>query len=143
MILLRFLRFAESLKSLFGLRLNPALSIRGQQKNLKGDVMLIIFGWGHQESESIGPVFQNKCDHCHNDVFWELHRISTWFTIFFLPIFPYTDDYMLLCPICSYGFKIEKEQISKMKAIAESNTALIEGKISQDEYAKRIAAQGQ
>jgi len=98
---------------------------------------MILFGWGHQMRKDFGPVFQNHCAHCNNDEYWTLHRISVWFTLFFIPVFPYEWKYVLLCPICTYGIELDSNQINQLKPIAANNSALIKGKISEKEYGER------
>jgi len=48
--------------------------------------MPIIFGWGRQSIKSIGVVFKNLCSHCHNEEYWIMTRIVTWFTLFFIAL---------------------------------------------------------
>ena len=67
-----------------------------------------------------------------------LTRIMVWFTLFFIPIFPYEINHRLTCPICKYGFVLNGEQISKIKPLAEANQLLINSKITQEEYALRL-----
>ena len=99
---------------------------------------MIIFGWGHQMIKQIGVVFKNHCSHCNNEEYWILTRIMTWFTLFFIPIFPYSIKYFLSCPICKYGLTLDQEQIKQLKPIAETNQLLVEGKITEAEYHARV-----
>ncbi len=100
--------------------------------------MPIIFGWGRQIIKQIGITFKNFCSHCNNEEYWILTRITTWFTIFFIPIIPYSIKYFLSCPVCKYGLTLDQKQLEEIKPIAEANQLLIEGKITQDEYQARI-----
>lgn len=67
-----------------------------------------------------------------------LTRSMVWFTLFFIPVFPYSIKYFLSCPICKYGLILDREQIEKIKPIAEANQLLIEGKITEREYKMRL-----
>lgn len=100
---------------------------------------MIIFGWGFQTIKNFGPVFKNLCSHCHNEDYWVLTRIMTWFTLFFIPIFPYEIKHHLTCPICKYGVTLSGEQVAQMKPIAEVNQLLVDGKITSDEYNTKIS----
>jgi NADH pyrophosphatase NudC (nudix superfamily) len=62
----------------------------------------------------------------------------TWFTLFFIPVFPYSIKYFLSCPICQYGLTLDSKQTDEIKPIAEANQALMDGKISESEYKTRI-----
>lgn len=99
---------------------------------------MIIFGWGHQTTKNFGPTFKNHCNHCNNDEYWMLARIMTWFTLFFIPVFPYSIKYFLSCPICQYGLTLDSQQTERIKPIAEANQSLIDDKITEAEYKIQI-----
>lgn len=101
---------------------------------------MIIFGWGHKMIKNFGPTFRHHCDNCNNDEYWVLTRIMTWFTLFFIPIFPYKIKYFLACPICQYGAELKRDQIDSMKPLAEANQQLIDGKITEAQYRMQVAA---
>lgn len=100
--------------------------------------MFIIFGWGRQTLKSFGPVLKYRCDHCHNEKHWMLYCKRTWFTLFFIPVIPYSTEYLMLCPVCNYGVKLEKSKFEEYKAIAQCNTDLINKVITQQEHAVRM-----
>lgn len=99
---------------------------------------MFIFGWGHQMKRIFGPVFKHHCDHCNNDEYWVLHKISVWFTLFFIPVFPYEINYLLLCPVCTYGIKLDGKQFKEFAPIAQNNNALIQGKITEEQYNENV-----
>jgi hypothetical protein len=98
---------------------------------------MVIFGWGRQTIKQIGVLFKQLCNHCHNEEYWILTKITTWFTLFFVPVFPYSIKYFLSCPVCKYGLTLDQKQIELFKPIAEANQLLVEGKITQEEYQAR------
>jgi len=100
---------------------------------------MIIFGWGHVKKKTYGPVIRHTCNHCHNIDNWYLIKISTWFTLFFVPIFPYKINYLLVCPICSWGIELEKNDFKQLIKIVEINMLLLNDKITYDEYKKLVA----
>lgn len=108
------------------------------EKSLKKYINMIIFGWGHQTIKQIGIAFKQLCGHCHNEDYWVLTRIMTWFTLFFIPIFPYSIKYFLSCPVCKYGLTLDQRQIDEIKPLAEINQSLVNGEITQEEYQSRI-----
>lgn len=71
--------------------------------------MLFIFGFGHQKRTAYGTTEERECPNCHHIKKWKIEKISKWFTLFFLPIFPYKTEYELYCPVCKYGQKLGKE----------------------------------
>lgn len=49
------------------------------------------------------------CNNCGTDSAWQLIRVSKWFTLFFIPIIPYSFKEYLTCPRCDYGIQVTKE----------------------------------
>lgn len=99
---------------------------------------MIIFGWGRQTFKLIGVVYKNLCSHCHNEDYWVLTRIRTWFTLFFIPIIPYSTKYFLSCPVCKYGATLDSAQVNALKPLAELNQALLDEKITDVEYKESV-----
>ena len=97
--------------------------------------MFILFGWGKQTIKLIGVAFKHQCPNCNNEEYWVLQRIITWFTLFFIPVIPYSYKYFLFCPVCERGVYLDNEQLQKIKPVAEANQQLIEGKISAEQHA--------
>ena len=83
---------------------------------------MIIFGWGKQKMKFHGYANKRLCSHCHNEAVWVFHEISTWFSLFFIPVFPYKTEYRLICPVCQYGYNIKPHELNKMKAQWASNS---------------------
>lgn len=101
--------------------------------------MPIFFGWGRQTTWNVGPVFKQLCSHCNNEDYWVLMRRTTWFTLFFVPIIPYNTEWLLLCPVCQYGIKLDGDQVKKFTPIAEANQLLMAGKITEEAYRAKLA----
>lgn len=100
---------------------------------------MIIFGWGRQTIKQIGIAFKQICSHCNNEEFWILTRTITWFTLFFIPIIPYSVKYFLSCPVCKYGLTLEGKQLETIKPVAKINQLLANGQITDNEYQLRIS----
>ncbi|RYM34797.1 hypothetical protein ERX46_05330 [Brumimicrobium glaciale] len=94
--------------------------------------MFVIFGT-LQITTSFGPVEQNQYQNYNNTEFWQLNRLSKFFTLFFIPIFPYNTIYWYYCPICNYGIELDSVGFKSYKSIAEINSSFIENKISEEE----------
>lgn len=98
--------------------------------------MFFVFGWGRQTRKNFGIVSKLKCDHCGNDDYWKLLRLTEWFTLFFIPVIPYSSEKYLLCPICEYGIKLDDAKFNELRPIAEANQLLIKGEITETDHAK-------
>lgn len=99
---------------------------------------MIIFGWGHASIKNYGPTYKIPCKNCGNENHWYLSRTMTWFTLFFIPIFPYNIKYFLYCPVCQNGINVEGEQVKELRPLAEANQLLVDGSISEIEYKSKI-----
>lgn len=95
--------------------------------------MFILFGWGRQTVKNHGPVFAKQCDRCNNKEFWHLYTRRTWFTLFFIPIIPYSTEHLVVCPVCSYGAVIKNEKFKELKEIAERNMNIVNENKKLDE----------
>ena len=95
--------------------------------------MFIIFGWNHPTSKNHGPTLPMKCPHCGNDVFFHLLHERRWFTLFFIPVIPYHSKHYLLCEICSNGYEVEPDQVTKTKELNLATLALLDKAASEDQ----------
>jgi uncharacterized protein (DUF2225 family) len=100
--------------------------------------MFILFGWGKQTVKKHGPVFRSHCDRCNNEELWQLYTRRTWFTLFFIPVIPYSTEHLVVCPVCSYGAVITRAKFDELKAVAECNMDLINKKITEDEHKNKL-----
>lgn len=72
--------------------------------------MFIIWGFGKQTIKNYGTTDACNCSHCNNNVHMGLLKITKWFTLFFIPIIPYSTKYVSACPICSMTEELTKEE---------------------------------
>lgn len=103
---------------------------------------LIIFGWGKTKVKEYGSVVPLTCEHCHNHQGWILKEISIWSTLFFISIFPYKVDYILCCPICLYGYKLNRHKFNKLIPIAQANMDYFTHKITQEQHEAKMKQLG-
>jgi hypothetical protein len=100
--------------------------------------MLFIFGWNRPQTTAYGPVLQHTCPNCNSTKFWHLNKISRYFTLFFIPVFPHGTDYWYFCPVCQRGTKLDEAKFEHYKLIAEVNTAFMEKKITEEVRLARL-----
>ena len=77
--------------------------------------MFFIFGWGRTTVKDHGAFHPMLCPHCDNERYWQLYSKTTWFTLFFIPVIPYSFKYFLLCPICEHGLDLDKRTFDDLK----------------------------
>ncbi|MCA9383005.1 zinc-ribbon domain-containing protein [Candidatus Dojkabacteria bacterium] len=84
--------------------------------------MPIIFGWGKKKIEELGEINARKCGRCGNEKPWRIIKVTIWFTLFFIPVFPYKTHYLLSCPICGDALEMEKQAYKDMVSDFESKS---------------------
>jgi len=99
---------------------------------------MIIFGRWRRIARNVWPTHKMKCSHCNNEDYFYLKVVTTWFTLFFIPIFPYERYHFLYCPICEYWVKLDSDQVNTLKPLAKLNQRLLDWHITQAEYAQWV-----
>lgn len=82
--------------------------------------MFIIWGFGKTTTKSYGFIQSSGCERCGNAVQMEMLKITTWFTLFFIPIIPYSTKYCLVCPVCREAKQLSKEEFMQFAGTADS-----------------------
>lgn len=100
---------------------------------------MIIWGWGRRTVRRYGPVTYQKCPNCNNSNWFNLVGIRRWFTLFFIPIIPYSSKHLLLCPVCSRGQELSGADLAHAKQLNEIAVQYTNQAISGDEYKRRLA----
>jgi len=76
--------------------------------------MFIIWGSKHT-SKVIATVNKNfNCTHCHNIVSYQIVKETDWFELYFIPLIPLVSVYRAECPICSFGFEVDKKRVKEI-----------------------------
>ncbi len=75
---------------------------------------MIIFGW-RRRVHDLGGKYALLCAHCDNQVEARLIKVGTWFTLFFIPVFPYRINYFLRCPKCGKATRVKKNQLAALQ----------------------------
>jgi len=101
---------------------------------------VLIFGFGPGKAKDLGPVVRTLCPYCHNDVLLHHVRSKKAIRLYFVPVVPYGTDEYLLCPVCTRGMQISRDQqsaVGAMKALTAQHEA---GQVSEAVYAERLAS---
>ena len=105
--------------------------------------MFILFGFGKKTVKDFSVKGEIQCRRCNNTKNWDYKKVTTWFTLFFVPVIPYSITYVRVCPICGENDKLSKEDFM---SVVESNSivdveAHYEGMTdTQANYMKEMAA---
>lgn len=82
---------------------------------------MLIFGWGYKTFKKYGIIGKSKCNICQLVTNWQLVKVTTWFTFFFIPIVPVKIKRMILCTNCNTGHIIDKQTFEKLMNVIKSN----------------------
>lgn len=82
---------------------------------------MLIFGWGHKTIKKYGMIGKSKCNICKLVTNWQLVKVTTWFTLFFIPIIPVNVKRMIICTNCNGGHIVDKQTFEKLFNIIKSN----------------------
>ena len=48
-----------------------------------------------------------------------MQKLTTWFTLFFIPVIPYKRNNILVCPVCRCCLELSKEEFEQLKSIIQ------------------------
>lgn len=81
--------------------------------------MFVLFGFGHTKVKKVGETKVSKCSNCSNTRAFDIVERSKWFTLFFIPVFPYSKEKAIVCPVCK---SIKKADVSSQPATFHGKT---------------------
>ena len=102
--------------------------------------MFLIFGFGRRRVKDLGPVVACTCSRCHNEVSLSLVHVTAWFTLFFIPLVPYSRKQFLTCPICAWSLPVTNASGPALDEMAGITRTWRAGEMADADYAKRIEA---
>jgi hypothetical protein len=100
----------------------------------------ILFGWGKTTVKDHGECIAASCPRCHNQVILRHLLVTTWFTLFFIPLIPYKRRRALVCGICSWARDVPKEQVPLTDEMNTITAQWRAGGLDDGEYGKRVEA---
>jgi hypothetical protein len=105
--------------------------------------MFFLFGWGHQTTADDGEAVPVHCYNCNNDVYWHLVHTRKWFTLFFIPVFPYETTHAFLCPICTSGKHLNgSDEVQKARTLVTTTASFKAQALTEETYLAEIRATG-
>ena len=76
---------------------------------------MIIFGT-RTRPEVMGG-FKNKCPECRNKTTHSVAKITSWFTLYFIPLIPYSNKLFVTCHACGVRHELTGEAKENMEAL--------------------------
>lgn len=100
---------------------------------------MIIFGFGGGRPKDRGAVIPARCPNCGNENYLRHVSSTRWFSLFFIPLIPYATKHFLLCPVCTQGRPLTRDQAARAEAMAGWTQRYRDGEVSHEAYAARVA----
>ena len=73
--------------------------------------MFVVYGSKEFKKDLGNTRIVYHCNHCNNDNSQILSRNRKFFTLYWIPIIPYSTKYFVRCPICNMGYEISKSDV--------------------------------
>ena len=78
---------------------------------------MIIFGY-RSRPKVLGQ-FSNKCVNCRHKTVHGLVKLTQWFTLYFIPLIPFTNKLFVSCGACGLRRELKGEVKNKMQLWAK------------------------
>lgn len=104
--------------------------------------MIFIFGWGDRKVKCYGATEEYQCSRCNNRTFWQLYSVSSWVTLFFVPLFRLKKEYFEQCEICQNSRKIDSEEVDRYIELTELNRRASSTNMTESDYQKEKSELG-
>lgn len=75
--------------------------------------MFIIWGTEGYEANLGYTNISTVCPRCNNEVTLLVKKMRRKFTLFWIPLFTIESSYYIMCPICSAGKKVGKDELNQ------------------------------
>jgi len=75
--------------------------------------MFVVWGTRGFEKDLGDTNITGTCSHCNNEVTMRAKKIGRKFTLFWIPLFPVKTAHYILCPICSAGKQVDKNEMEQ------------------------------
>jgi len=96
--------------------------------------MALIIGWGGGRKKDHGPALPLVCPNCKNQVTLRYVTVTSWLRLFFIPVIPYRTRHLLVCPVCTWALKVDREHLPLAERLVEATAALSAGSMAQQDY---------
>jgi hypothetical protein len=101
---------------------------------------MIIFGYRGGKRKDLGEAVPIRCPQCNNLTFYRYMSVTSWFSLFFIPVIPLKRRDYLVCPICSRALALRKDQREMAARLVELTTKYRAGELSEPEYQAQLRA---
>ena len=101
---------------------------------------MIIFGYRGGKRKDLGEALPMRCPRCNNATFYRYMTVTSWFSLFFIPVIPLKRRDYLVCPVCTRALELRKDQREMASRLVELTTRYRAGEIAEAEYQAQLRA---
>ncbi len=101
---------------------------------------MIIFGYHGGRRKDLGEALPMRCPRCNNATFYRYMTVTSWFSLFFIPILPLKRRDYLVCPICTRALELRRDQREMAWRLVELTTKYRAGEMAEAEYQTQLRA---
>jgi len=81
---------------------------------------IFIGGWGNVKKQLVGNAGLHTCPVCHQLTRWDVYKIDKRATVYFVPVYTYASEKVVLCSNCHNGSEATDLEIANLRAQSES-----------------------
>jgi hypothetical protein len=103
---------------------------------------VIIFGYHGGKRKDLGEALPMRCPRCNNTTVYRWMAVTSWFSLFFIPVLPLKRRDYLVCPICTRALELRREQREMAANLVALTSRHRGGELSQGDYLAQVRAIG-
>jgi uncharacterized protein YbaR (Trm112 family) len=101
---------------------------------------MIIFGYHGGKRKDLGEALPIQCPRCNNSTFYRYMSVTSWFSLFFVPVIPLKRRDYLVCPVCTQALALRKDQREMASRLVELTARYRTGAIAEADYQTQLRA---
>ncbi len=101
---------------------------------------MIIFGYRAGKRKDLGEALPVRCPRCNNSTFYRYMSVTSWFSLFFIPVIPLKRRDYLVCPVCTRALSLRRDQREMASALVALTARYRAGEMGDPEYQTQIRA---
>jgi len=70
--------------------------------------------YGSRSRNRVMGQMQNACPQCKKEGFQTVVRSHRWFTLYFIPLFPFSKKTIMHCNLCGFQYAMDNEQADSL-----------------------------
>jgi hypothetical protein len=103
---------------------------------------VIIFGYHGGKRKDLGEALPLHCPRCNNATTYRWMSVTSWFSLFFIPLIPLKRRDYLVCPICTRAIELTRDRREMAANLVALASRFRSGELSQEDYLAQVRTVG-